>query len=96
VQLVAHLELILNIYAQKIHESYIVYGVATSHKVWSVLPWLPIFDHMKMVIIYYDLIVIDFHLFLACILPFDHDNALLVIGINILLHEIFGQSSLVK
>jgi hypothetical protein len=33
---------------------------------------------------------------LACVLPFDHDNALLVIGINILLHENFGQSSLIK
>ncbi len=51
---------------------------------------------MKMVIIYCDLIVIDFHVFLACVLPFDHDSAFLDIGINILLHEIFGQSSVVK
>jgi hypothetical protein len=67
-----------------------------SYKAWSVLPWLLVIDHMKMVIIYYDLIVIDFHLFLACVLPFDHDNTLLVIGINIMLHEFFCQSSLVK
>lgn len=51
---------------------------------------------MKMVIIDYDLFVIDFHLFLACVLPFDHDSAFLGININILLHEIFGQSYVVK
>jgi len=66
------------------------------HKIWNVLPWLLVFDHMKMVIIYCDLIVIDFHLFLACVLSFDHDSAFLGITINILLHEIFGQSYVVK
>ncbi len=58
--------------------------MATLRKVWNVLIWLHVFDHMKMVIIYYDLIVIDFHLFWACVLPFDHDSAFLGIGINIL------------